>query len=380
MDGLRGLAILAVVVHHLFAANPVGPWSRAFQEAKAFGVHGVDLFFVLSGFLITGILSDSLGDSGYLRKFYARRSVRIFPLYYGALLALFLLTPVLHLQWKGMQWVYLTYLQNTSAGTAVRDFDPGGGIYIDHFWSLAVEEQFYLVWPLLVSLLALRRRILLVAATLSVGAIVLRFAMIVRHVDGSWIARSTPSRADSLLIGAVLALLLRGPRHDRVLRLAPAVLLSSCGAYAGFLLLDRVLPASSVWLRASDTLFLALGYTLLALASAALLALCLRPASRTQRLFSNPFLRFYGKYSYGLYVLHGLALPFLIGTFRTWFESFSPNRYLSIGGSGILVILISTLAAFLSYNLFEKHFLRLKRYFEYDRRPARDRSARTVST
>lgn len=367
LDGIRGLAILGVMASHLFAGNPPGPVIRTLHSIASFGSHGVDLFFVLSGFLITGILYDSLGDPRFFRKFYARRSLRIFPLYYGVLLVLLLLTHPLHLHWQHMQWVLLAYLQNTNLVMPFDQFNVGGALELDHLWSLAVEEQFYLVWPILVFLLAARRRVLRLALGLSVAALVVRATFAAHHLTYNFINRSTLSRADTLLLGAALALLLRGSRHDLTLRLAPAVLALSTAVYLALLQLTR-----APWTPASlhiHALFFCLGYTLLATASAALIAWCLRPSTWPRRLFELRPMRFFGKYSYGLYVLHGVALPFLVATFRGWFESISPNKLLSIGGASLLTILVATAAAWLSYNLYERQFLRLKHLFDYDRRP-----------
>ena len=373
LDGLRGLAILGVMASHLFAGNPPGPVIRALQHISVFGAPGVDLFFVLSGLLITGILYDSLGDPRFFRKFYARRALRIFPLYYGVLITLLLLTRPLHLHWQHMQWVLLAYLQNTDLVMPFNQFGLGDGINIDHLWSLAVEEQFYFVWPILVFLVAARGRVLRLALALSVGALLVRYVFVTHHLPFHFINRSTLSRADSLLLGAALALLLRGPRHDLTLRLAPTVLALSSAAYLALLALAQT-PSAPPWMH-PHALFFCLGYTLLALASAALIAWCLRPSPLPRRIFELPLLRFFGKYSYGLYVLHVLALPFLISTFRGWFYLISPSKLLSIGGAGVLTMAVSVAAAWLSYNLYEKHFLRLKHLFDYDRRPAPARHA-----
>ncbi len=367
LDGIRGLAILGVMASHLFAGNPPGPVIRALQSIASFGSHGVDLFFVLSGFLITGILYDSLGDSRFFRKFYARRSLRIFPLYYGVLVLLFLLTPPLHLHWQHMQWVLLAYLQNTNLVMPYDQFDVGRGIDLDHLWSLAVEEQFYLVWPILVFVVAARGRVLRLALGLSLAALLTRVAFTAHHLSYNFINRSTLSRADTLLLGAALALLLRGPKHDRTLRLAPAVLVISSAVYVGLMILSHMQNVPSWWhIKAT---FFCLGYSLLAAASAGLIACCLRPSSWPRRLFELRFLRFFGKYSYGIYVLHGVALPFLVGTFRGWINSVSSSKMVSIGGASFLTIIVATCAAWLSYQGYEKHFLRLKQHFRYDREP-----------
>ena len=139
LDGVRGLAIALVVASH------VTTWPPATQ-----GWIGVDLFFVLSGFLITGILADSRNVIGRARAFYVRRALRILPLYYGVLVTLFVVIPILHplhtQEYQTLareQWWYWTYLQNWRIASA-HSIDGGSLVW---FWSLAIEEQFYLIWP-----------------------------------------------------------------------------------------------------------------------------------------------------------------------------------------------------------------------------------------
>lgn len=146
LDGVRGLAILMVICSHAFESNynSGGFLIRTIGHVLFYGFFGVDLFFVLSGFLITGILYDSVNDRGYFRKFYARRALRIFPLYYGVLAVCLLLTRPLHLHWGDMGWLLAFYLQNLHP-MKIMSFSPGAPIGLFHFWSLAVEEQFYLV-------------------------------------------------------------------------------------------------------------------------------------------------------------------------------------------------------------------------------------------
>ena len=230
---------------------------------------------------------------------------------------------------------------------------------------------------MLVFLVGARRRVLQLALALSAASILLRCAFIAHHLSYNFINRSTLTRADSLLLGAALALLLRGPRHDLTLRLAPTVFALSSGLY--FVLLSLAHTRTLGHGFHLQGLLLGLGYTLLALSSACLIAWSLRPAPLPRRIFETPFLRFFGKYSYGIYVLHALALPYLVATFRGWFYLISPSKLLSIGGASVLTILVSVAAAWLSYNLYEKQFLRLKRFFDYDRRPTRAQRAEVLA-
>jgi peptidoglycan/LPS O-acetylase OafA/YrhL len=334
------------------------------------GVTGVDLFFVLSGFLITGILFDSLSDSGYFRKFYARRTLRIFPLYYGVLFTLMLLTPWLGIQWHRMNWVLLFYLQNIRG--AFFEFHVRTGLSVSHFWSLAIEEQFYLVWPLAIFVLRDKKRLLWACLALSCFSLVLRTFLLFHHTSYAIINGNTLCRADSLLIGAALALLLRSRFHDSVLSSARTVFLVVVAIVVSLKLARRLIEGRPDWLFAFDSSYLSVHYTLMALGSAALIAWCLRP-SMLRRFFETRILRFFGKYSYGLYILHFIALEFLITTFRGWIALVTPSKLAGVVGAGLLSLLVALVAAYASYNLYEKQFLRLKRYFDYDR-PARSKA------
>jgi peptidoglycan/LPS O-acetylase OafA/YrhL len=367
LDGLRGMAVLAVMASHLFRGTTRGTLLRPIGVTLSFGANGVDLFFVLSGFLITGILFDSTSDSGYFRKFYARRTLRIFPLYYGVLFVLFLITPLLGLQWHRMNWALLFYLQNTNIFGTFYTFFLGHGISLDHFWSLAVEEQFYLVWPLAVFFIRDLRKLIWACFSLSLVALLLRFILIFHHTNYNFINRSTFCRADSLLLGAVLALLLRTRLHDAVLASAKKIFFAVIAVIVSVNLTRLLIERHSEWLFAFDSTYLAVRYTLIALGSAALIAWCLRPSSRTRVFFEGRILRFFGKYSYGLYVLHYAAAAFLITTFRSWILHLTSSKLIGVVASGFLTFLVAIVFAYVSYNLYEKQFLRLKRYFDYDR-------------
>lgn len=219
LDGLRGLAILMVMLFH-FSLNLDGhAWvENAFRSpVRDFGWTGVDLFFVLSGFLITGILVDARGAQNYFSAFYARRALRIFPLYYFSLAAIWLVFRHLVARPSGVIW-YAIYAQN---------WLPVGGPGIGHFWSLAVEEQFYLVWPLIVYASS-RRRVLQLSVAGIIFANILRVSLWEHGVE-TYIVYANPfTRMDALLAGAACACLARDSvwverfrRHAAWLQVAP---------------------------------------------------------------------------------------------------------------------------------------------------------------
>jgi peptidoglycan/LPS O-acetylase OafA/YrhL len=351
---------------HLFPGPTLGIL-RPIGAIRSFGATGVDLFFVLSGFLITGILYDSVQDPSFFRKFYARRILRIFPLYYGVLFSLILLTPWLGIHWGQMKWTLLFYLQNTGITGPFYAFHMSRNVSLDHFWTLAVEEQFYLVWPLAVFFIRDLRKLLWTCLALSSVALALRFILAFHHTNYNVINRITPCRADSLLIGAALALLLRSTLHDAVLRSSKSIFFVMVSALVVLNLIRLGVERRPEWLFPFDASYLALRYTMIALASAALIAWSLRTLSGVRTAFENKTLRLFGKYSYGLYVLHFIFLGFLIRTFRGWVAYITPSKIIATVISGFLAFGVAIVAAYLSYNLYEKRFLRLKRYFDYKR-------------
>ena len=360
LDGLRGIAILAVMLSHLFAVNyeAQSPAVRLIGHIFYWGLWGVDIFFVLSGFLITGILVDSVSGPHYFRNFYMRRVLRIFPLYYGVLLLLFLLTPMLHIQWHGLKVPLLLYLQNAARYQPWTEW-VGGSISLNHLWSLAIEEQFYLLWPLLVFAARTRRRVMAVALVGCVLALCFRMLL-----WGVWHNGFTPhfnmfARADALLLGGVMALLFRSSHWPMVLRWSRAAFLITAG-----LLVISLVATSSPAFR-SPYWICAVRYSCVALAGGGLLAWSLR-AGAFSWFCSLRGLRFFGKYSYGLYVLHMTFLPLLSGALRPALLRVTGSRGVAVIGSAVLIVALASLAAYLSYHLYEKRFLKLKRYFDYE--------------
>lgn len=372
LDGVRGLAILLVLVSHLMLFNnrTGSRFGDSLSALRGLGWVGVDLFFVLSGFLITGILYDTLHDPHYFRSFYMRRFLRIFPLYYGFLFFLLVLgrwAPGLHFAWGGRQYVLLTYLQNTGLWFPVTDFHPGVWADLDHFWSLAVEEQFYLFWPLLVFLVRGRRRLIALALALSGIALLLRIALYLHGSSPLLIFMLTPCRMDTLLLGGLVALVVRGDSGWIPRRWMVPLALTSAVAIAGYTLWHLGDDMRGFFFGAT------IGYSVIALGCIGVLVAALEPISVAHKIFGWTFLRGLGKYSYGIYVLHifvarlfaGLTSRLLGTSLRIWLTPHLHSRALAVLVEFCVNALAVFLAAYLSYNLYEVHFLRLKRYFGY---------------
>jgi peptidoglycan/LPS O-acetylase OafA/YrhL len=360
LDGVRGLAILVVVLHNfsLDDATLSGFAGRLLRFGIGGGWAGVTLFFVLSGFLITGILLDTRHEPGYFRRFYLRRTLRIAPLYYGVLLVAFVVLPLAGIAPAGVRadapqqiWLW-TYLQNW-----VQPFDIASETF-PHFWSLAVEEQFYLLWPLLTWRRG-PRAVLCWGLALAVLAPVVRTALLRNGGTPAMAYVWSPCRMDALALGGCAAAALRMPglaawlmaRRRQLLWLAVAV-------FVACVLGMRGMPRMTFPMQT-------LGYSLLAISFASLVLglACVDLAGDAgpgARLWRAAPLRVLARYSYGIYIVHKplqhvvtvVLLP-LLGA--NALQSTSANVvYFAVGLASSLVL------AALSYHLFEQRFLALK--------------------
>jgi peptidoglycan/LPS O-acetylase OafA/YrhL len=360
LDGLRAMAFLMVFGQHYLQL----PW----------GWSGVDVFFVLSGFLITGILYDSRDQPHRARNFYIRRTLRIFPLYYGVLLLLLFTYPVFHWEWswKWLLWpVYLgnfcrgihPYLYLRSPIQMLADFQPlsrsfpSVQLYLGHFWSLCVEEQFYLFWPWVVFWIRDRRKLMSVCLFFCIACPLMRVIgmhtlplyMLQQQVLFCW----TPFRIDALLLGGWVALALRGPVSCRLLKAARIVgaaffiaieiflIFYLVTKNAGFLLLNPVWQ--QIW-----------GLTLVDLFAACLIVMALQPGTMVCRIFSLRPLCWLGRISYGAYVFHDI----LHLVYINFVTDMIPDRSRIVTaafGLGCTIVL-----AWASYRWFETPFIRLK--------------------
>lgn len=362
LDGVRGIAVSLVLLRHLFVRNPFANDSFAVSVVTrllATGWVGVDLFFVLSGFLITGILYDTQQTSHFFRNFYMRRILRIFPLYYGVLAILAIVSISLGYHWflpgtlRIITYTGTLFLHGIGSNNAP-------WINLNHLWSLQIEEQFYCVWPFLVSRLQTKRRIL---AACAIGIFLSFCVRIVAVLSGLWSSYPytlyswTPGRFDGLLSGAALAILVRTELREWLLR--------SAGVF--FWTLTTICVASIfcvyIYSPTQNPLVGIVGPILYASISASLLLMALRRGSRTEHALSSSWLRFMGRLSYGLYIFHWIIYAMLVDKLHAIVAAHSASKVLGTLVPGAVTLLISIVAAMVSFRFFERPILKLKRYF-----------------
>lgn len=340
LDGVRAIAILMVMIFHFFqgSVQTNAVW-KAVEKATALGQTGVDLFFVLSGFLITGILLDSCRRKHALKTFYLRRTFRIFPLYYGYLIVAFLLLPLLHLAapiaWTNQWWFWL-YCQNIQ-DTFLKNFKMFGP---GHFWSLAVEEHFYLVWPFIVMRLPLRHLRHMLLALLAL-ALVVRAVMV---VAGYPVYYFTLCRIDTLAVGALLSVL---SRQGNFLQAAGQWLRKYI-----LWVLAILAPCYAVFTGTADPVVQVVKFSLFAFLCAAVLVLAITAPREEMpaRILGSSVASAMAKGSYAMYVFH----PAIFDLLRTQFPALPPITALPVA------FLATFAAAWLSWRLLENPCLKLR--------------------
>ena len=348
LDGLRGLAILFVLLYHNFN----------FANHFFFAWLGVDLFFVLSGYLITSILLESVNSPHYLRNFYMKRVLRVFPLYYLSLVILLFLLPMLGFfqneapYYVHNQWWFWLYLQNWLFSF----HSPASAHYMNHYWSLGVEEQFYLVWPFIILWLRKLRRLLVFMIAVLVVLLIFRSIMwMYRIEDFNYTTFYLFTRIDGICIGCLVAILQR-INFNFLNKNTALIAVSLAILNFIFYFLNR---------NNNFPYFAFVGYTTFA----ALFGLLLNESVAGETRIINavltiPVLKFFGKISYGLYIFHW---PVYLIVYPFFIKKLEDLYHFNVGVTQVICAIIATLAALLisviSYYGFEMRFLKLKKYF-----------------
>ncbi|MFW5700459.1 MAG: acyltransferase family protein [Cyclobacteriaceae bacterium] len=353
LDSIRGLAIILVLLFHCF------PYIGIF----GLGWFGVDLFFVLSGFLITGILVDTVDHPHYWRNFAGRRVLRIFPLYYFSLLIFVVINWLFadinnheaiqfnffinHQHWY---WLYISNWLVMFEG----DWLPTS--IFNHYWSLAIEEQFYLLWPVLVVMIYKWRPkyFIYVPLIFILFILMLRFILLNKGVAEIPIYNFTFTRLDAISFGALTAVIIRSKRFKLFLQRYIIIF------FAGALLLYLMSLMVSGSLSPLSAYFLTYGYTLNAFLFACFILISLANTryDKIKMLYDNQFFRFFGKYSYAIYIFHWPV-------YRLFFDDFIQLVNMKFIAS-LMVVAITVGLSLLSWYVLEKQFLKLKVHFKYN--------------
>jgi peptidoglycan/LPS O-acetylase OafA/YrhL len=344
-DGVRAIAALGVMFHHFFQKYLISEKNGYLYDIgkiTLIGQTGVTLFFVLSGFLITRILLNTKTQTNYFSTFYIRRALRIFPLYYLFLIIYFFINPLSsggQVVPASQQWYYWVYLQNFAL---TFNWDSAGPL---HYWSLGVEEHFYLFWPVLVYFVDIKH-------LSKVIYFIIGCALVTRYIlfsNGYQVFYFTFTTMDALAVGAFLAVQeFKG-------------VTSTKSSSNKFLLLFFILIVPTVlcwvvvsgkamlWVQVFKLLFISLiYYSLLGY------LLGLNQSSFIKKILCSKLLQYTGKISYGLYVYHILCFGYFSLIATTYV-------FVNLLGSFCLAYIMASL----SYWLFESKFLELKKYFYY---------------
>lgn len=365
LDGIRAYAVLMVCIVHFFQVDESSLYEAnqylgiLLFKMSQIGLRGVELFFILSGFLITGILINSKKSPNFFKTFYLRRFIRIFPLYYFVLAISFLVLPHLVnidaagndvIKQQAWLWTYTSNLSgffDQSSWDASLNFPSFG-----HFWSLCVEEHFYVFWPFLIYFSNEKwlPRIMWFLVALSV------FSVLFVFVYGEWIPIlkwSTIRCSGVLSLGGLISYYRNNPiKYKQIIIISQKLILISGIFFVMANFIPRQYEIHDVLTFFTSLLFFVF-----------LLVLSLEERKIMSNLFNHRSLYFIGKISYGIYVYHGVLRPY----FKTFlYDNLDiDNGILRSLIYTILCTMVSIFIAWISWHTIEKPILNLKKYFTY---------------
>jgi len=354
LDGLRGIAILMVVSYHFFPENII----------CNFGWTGVDLFFVLSGFLITGRLLPYLNDPKILQRFYRNRFLRIVPLYFAFLMIFFtswfLLSSAKTLSsfgfYKAHWWQFFLFMQNWVFANNIAESKT----HLQHLWSVAVEEQIYLLFPLFLILLRNKTKVFYAVICMIIAILISRwyyFNFVLEKEAYLKIYLNTFFRLDSFLCGVLVYLIY----IDQVIYRKFLQVLTWISLLCMLMLFIYILTTHDA--EKNNAFISGAGYTVIAFMFAGLLMVTLLKKNKIiNQVTSFSFLRFTGKISYGIYIFHWplFLFGFILLNRLFAYINYTPGSN-TIHFINVIICLPATyLVSSLSYKYFESYFLKRK--------------------
>jgi peptidoglycan/LPS O-acetylase OafA/YrhL len=358
LAGVRGYGFLLVFCAHYLRpdrlAHPDTVLYKVLIAVSSLGVFAVPAFFVLSGYLIGGILYHTRNRQGYFKVFYFRRILRVFPVYYITLLVIAAFFAIRHLPLDKHFWIQFLYIQNLAHGYAQQ---PSGPVVMMHFWSLAVEEQFYLLWPLVVWFLPDRRKLIGAVTALIAVCCVARLAAPLIYISAPEMTSFTLTRADAILLGVLLNLICESAIYRQLIPYAKWVTL--CGL-ATIVLLAFYKGASWALTYAGKEVWIPLAN----FTAAAIIVAVMERGSVLNRLCSQRWVCWLGALSYSLYVFHLTFSHFFLYYLTPRFETHMRHS-LALLASVALAFCTTLILSLLSYFLIEGPLMKLKGHMRY---------------
>ena len=357
LEGIRGYGFLLVFCGHYFLpgelAKPGTLRLKLLTALASLGLFAVPAFFVLSGYLIGGILYDTRHREGFFRVFYTRRILRVFPVYYVTLLviAAYAAMRKIHID---LFWPHFLYIQNLLPGYIHR---RGTSVSMIHFWSLAVEEQFYLLWPLIVWFFPDRRKLVAIATSLIAFSFASRLAFPLIVSSPSSIMWFTPTRVDAILLGVLLALYRDREIYDRVKPYAKWVVIAGCSTL-GMLAIWKGMAWAKTWTAEEISI------PLVNITALAIIIAVMEENSVINRACSQRWICWIGSLSYSLYVIHLTFSPYFTDTLTPRLDQHMRHSF-AVLASGAMALCLTFLLSIVSYLLIERPVLNMKQYMRY---------------